>query len=71
VRSGASHLALRALAIRLSNGRARRVGTGLGGKCRESRAHAVSLSELAGMEFFDAMPLLDQVAAAAIKMGSK
>jgi hypothetical protein len=71
VRSGASHLALRALAMRLSNGRARRVGTGFGGEVRKNRRDVVALSELVGMEFFDATILLDQVAAAVIKVDSK
>jgi hypothetical protein len=71
VRSGASHLALRALAMRLSNGRARRVGTGFGGEVRKNRRDVVALSELVGMEFFDATILRDQVAAAVIKVDSK
>jgi hypothetical protein len=56
--------------MRLSNGRARRVGTGFGGEVRKNRRDVVALSELVGMEFFDATILLDQVAVA-IDMRSK
>jgi hypothetical protein len=71
VQSGASHLAPRALAVRLSNGWARRVGTGFGGKVRKNRRDVVALCELVGVELFDATILLDQVAAAVIKVDSK
>jgi hypothetical protein len=70
VRSGASHLAPRALAVRLSNGRARRVGTGFGGEVRKNRRDVVALCELVGVEYFDTTILLDQVAVA-INMRSK
>ena len=56
--------------MRLSNGRARRVETGFGGEVRKNWLDVVALSELVGMEFFDATILLDQVAVA-INMRSK
>jgi hypothetical protein len=56
--------------MRLSNGRARRVGTGFGGGVRKNRRDVVALCELVGVEFFDTTILLDQVAVA-ISMCSK
>ena len=46
-------------------------GQDLEGKVAKVGAHEVALSELVGMEFFDATVLLDQVAAAVIKVRSK
>ncbi|HEY6289155.1 MAG TPA: hypothetical protein VIW48_06900 [Nitrospiraceae bacterium] len=46
-------------------------GQNLDGKVSKVGMHAVALSELAGMEFFDAMMLLDQVVSAVITVRNK
>jgi len=51
---------LRSFSMRLSNGRATRVGTGFGGKGRKSWRACGRTQRIAWMEFFDAMVLMDQ-----------
>ena len=64
-------LALRSFVIRLCNGGARLSRPEVEGKVSTVGAHAVAFSELVGMEFFDATVLLDEIAAAVIKVRSK